>query len=85
MSKVADNWKMNNSLELLHNMLRRHSKVKVHHVQRKVNKLTDLVANYGVKKKQELQQLCWEDNIEDNLRSKCQRILEKDLIKPESG
>ena len=81
-SKVAENWKMNNSFEMLRNILQGHSEVKIHHVRRKENKLVDLVANYGVTQKQELQQQHWEDHIEDDFRRKCQRILEQDLNTP---
>ena len=64
-SKVADNLKMTHSLELLRTLLQRHSKVQIHHVRRKANKLVDLVANYSPKKKQELQQKHWEEHIDE--------------------
>lgn len=45
MSKVVDNWKMAHSLDQLRGLQRDHSKVQIHHVKRKANRLADLLAN----------------------------------------
>lgn len=78
-SKVTENWKMNYSLEVLRIILHRHLEVQIHHVRRKANKFADLVANYGAKQRQELLHQRWDDHMQEDLRRKCQKILEQDL------
>ena len=48
-SKLADNWKVDHTLEQVRGLLRVHSEVQVHHVKRRENKLVDLLENYGVR------------------------------------
>ena len=52
-SKVAKNWKMAHNLDQLRERLWAHSKVQIHHVKRKANRLVELLANYGVSERQE--------------------------------
>ena len=70
-SKVVDNWKMMHSLDQLRGLLQAHSEVQIHHVKRKSNKLANLLANYGVSKRQEFQEIRWEDQVEVSLRRDC--------------
>lgn len=72
-SKVVDNWKMAHTIDQLRGLVRAHFEVQIHHVKRKENKLTDLLANYGIRKKHELQQKRWEDPIEGFLQRDYQR------------
>lgn len=78
-NKVTENWKMNYSLEVLQNMLRQHSEVQIHHMWRKANKLSDLVANYGAMQRQELKRQLWDDQMEEEFQRKCLKSLEQDL------
>lgn len=75
-NKVDDTWKMAHSLEQLRALLRAHSKVQNNQVKRKANKLADLLENYGVSQRQELQQKQWGDRIEASVRWDCQRVVE---------
>lgn len=81
-SKVADNWKKAHTLEQVRGLFRLNSKVQIHHVKRKANKLADLLANYGVRKKQELQEQKWETPMEESLRKKCLQVMEQDQARP---
>ena len=67
-SKVVDNWKMGHSLDQLRGLL---PEVQIHHVKRKANRLADLLANYGVSKRQEFQQMRWEDQVKVSLQLDC--------------
>ena len=84
-SKVADNWKMDHTLEQVRGLVRAHSKVQIHHVKRKQNNLADLLANYGVRHKQEFQQQRWEDVMEESLQRNYQRVMERDEARPRCG
>ena len=76
---------MAHTLEQVRGLLRMHLEVQIHHFKRKANKLADLLANYGVRQKQDFQQQRWEDPLEEFLRKNCHKVMEQDQAKPECG
>ena len=69
--KVVDNWQLIHNLDLLRNKLYNWPDVKIRHVRRKVNSLADLLANYGVETRQEIEIALWTDRKDENLWEKC--------------
>ena len=83
--KVADNWRLIHSLDLLQNKLYNQPDVKIQHVRRKANALADLLANYEVEKGQEIEIELWTEKKDEVLWTKCQAIQRKDLRPPGCG
>ena len=83
--KVANNWRLIHSLHLLRNKLYNQPNFKIHHVRRKANSLADLLANYEVKKGEEIETMLWTDRKDEVLWMKFQAIQKKDLRLPGRG
>ena len=83
--KVADNWRLIHSLDILWNKLYNHSDVQLLHVRRKANTLADLLANYGVEKGQEIEATLWTYRKDEVLWTKCQAVQRKDMHHPRCG
>lgn len=72
--RIADNWRLIHSLDILRSKLYNQPDVKINHVRRKANALADLLANYGVEKGQEIETVLWTDRKDEVLWKECQAI-----------
>ena len=80
--KVVDNWQLAYNLEQLQSLLIPHSDVHTHHFKCKANKLVDILASHGVNLGKDHTQDLWDKTIHEDLRARCNIVMEQDWLNP---